>query len=364
MKNPIFEGNKKKDRLSWALSFALLQDIFIYEVTMLLQRQEVKNIRTMGVSVINNQFLLKYNSDFVNKLTDNELFAVLKHECLHLVLQHCTTRRMAPHKKHNISADLAINCLINDLPKESLYPAKYGLKDLKSCEWYFNNLPETKVNLQSANGETLDSHEGWEENEIMGELIRQKVNEMDKRGAWGSLSEGEIELIRAANIKKYNWKNVAKRFVGNLISKYKTSTRKKPNRRYGFMFPGYKKGFTAKILAAIDTSGSVTNDMLGEFLSTINHISEEFELDLMEFDCEIQNVKRYNKKQKTFKFKGRGGTDFEPVITYSEKHKYSGLIILTDGIAPAPHQPRHKVLWVCPPGYSPPVKWGKVIVLS
>ncbi len=48
---------------------------------------------------------------------------------------------------------------------------------------------------------------------------------------------------------------------------------------------------------------------------------------------------------------GRGGTDFQPVIDYIDKHKdYDGLIIFTDGFAPVPVAPnknrRTKILWL------------------
>ena len=51
---------------------------------------------------------------------------LLKHECLHLVFEHTTTRRHTPHIIWNYATDLAINSLIpeDELPEGGLIPGK------------------------------------------------------------------------------------------------------------------------------------------------------------------------------------------------------------------------------------------------
>jgi predicted metal-dependent peptidase len=64
-------------------------------------------------------------------------------------------------------------------------------------------------------------------------------------------------------------------------------------------------------------------------------------------------------------FKGRGGTDFQNVIDIVNQRHYRGVMILTDGQAPAPTQPKGAhVLWVLPTGCKPPVDWGERVYLE
>ena len=86
----------------------------------------------------------------------------------------------------------------------------------------------------------------------------------------------------------------------------------------------------------------------------------------MQFDTEIKSVeKKIKKARKTFKVTGRGGTDFQAIMDYAEKSGADGLVISTDGYAPAPRQPRCKVLWLMnKKEEKPPCNFGYVAFLD
>jgi len=57
------------------------------------------------------------------------------------------------------------------------------------------------------------------------------------------------------------------------------------------------------------------------------------------------------KAVKEVTIKGRGGTDFQPIVDYFTKSKsYDGLIIFTDGGADAPavtYEAARNMVWIC-----------------
>jgi predicted metal-dependent peptidase len=210
-------------------------------------------------------------------------------------------------------------------------------------------------------GSAMDSHGEWKENEIADERMRAKVKEIYNSNSWGTMSDGTKELIMAAQTRKINWKNKIRMFFGNLAWRDKEQTRKRPNRRTGFIHPGSKRLHVDRYLVAVDTSGSIDSILLGIFLSVLNGLIDFLPIDIMEFDWEKQSEPMpYDRHRNKFDFKGRGGTNFQPVMDMVAKYRYKGVLILTDGCADKPNPPTNnaRVLWVLPEGHNPPVDWG------
>jgi hypothetical protein len=211
----------------------------------------------------------------------------------------------------------------------------------------------------------MDSHDGWGENEVADERVTNKIKEIDRSGdGWGNMSQGDREVILAAQIKKINWRNKIRVWFGNHSWKDKMSTRKRPNRRTGFVHPGFKKTYRDRYLVAADTSGSIDQELLGEWLGVLNQLVDHLPIDFMQFDMAKQTEPRpYDRRSTKLEFKGRGGTDFQPIMDLVTERRYKGVMILTDGVAGVPTQPKAHVLWVLPAGHKPPVEWGERVYL-
>jgi len=126
----------------------------------------------------------------------------------------------------------------------------------------------------------------------------------------------------------------------------------KPNRRYGFEAMGSTRKFTTKLLVAVDVSGSISSDCLSYFYGVINSAFKYGfqDIDVIQFDCGITSIQSLKQKIKNVTAVGRGGTSFQEPIDFAIQNGYDGLVILTDGYAPAPTIPdnaRTKILWVC-----------------
>lgn len=217
--------------------------------------------------------------------------------------------------------------------------------------------------ILNKNRKSLDDHGGWEEVDIVDEMIRNKVFQIMAKGSvWGNLPGDLQAIIAAAQETKVSWERYLKYHIGNLIAPTYTSTITKPDKRFGYPYLGKKRGYTDKKMVAIDTSGSISDENLAQFLAEINKLVEIMAVDLVLFDTTITlGPILYHSKHISFDFKGRGGTDFAPVFKLAEEQHYQSVIILTDGCAPAIEYPNgvQDVLWVLTDKKeNPPVDWG------
>lgn len=402
MKDP----NDKKfrnfyERWDWVVTFMVVEDKFVHEILMMMDKRCDNSVGTMGVSVEGTRINLVYSQEFVDSLSDPELRYVITHEIYHLVLHHCTIR-LPVHKEdrklYNQAADLAINSLIpqdcnRHMPKDKdgkvigLLPSQYKFPDKLSMEQYVQLLrqkqEEDKRNGKGdgdgkGNGDKgdgkgdgepsgFDNHDGWSESEVIKEIVRGAVNKIARNERiWGSMPGDVKAIIMAAQKSQVSWERYLKRYLGNLISPTMTTTMKRPDRRFGFPYPGRKRGYTDRKLVAIDTSGSIGEDELATFLCEVNKLAEIQPVDLVLFDDGIQyGPVLFDRKKATFEFKGRGGTNFDAVFTLAEERNYQSVIMLTDGCAAAPKRPSEAVvkdiLWVLTGTGNPPVEWGEII---
>ena len=181
-----------------------------------------------------------------------------------------------------------------------------------------------------------------------GHLIQQVADQVQKsRGTIpGEFSE-ILEKLRKIEPPKFDWKGYIRRFAGKSTKIYTRTSRRKLNKRLSD-FPGLKIKKQKHILAAIDTSGSVSTGELKEFLNELYHLQKTgSEVTIIEADTAIKHIAKFDPR-KNLEIHGRGGTDFQCVIDYYNEHmgQYSCLMYFTDGEAPAPENARGHILWV------------------
>ena len=213
--------------------------------------------------------------------------------------------------------------------------------------------------LQKLLSQAYDAEYGatglWEENDITTEELNSLIKDYAARGekSWGSLGRHLKDQILASLNAKIDYRKVLKNFRASILSEKKHLTRFKPSRRFGFEYMGSKREFTTKLLLAIDTSGSISNQNLKNFYGVINKFFKYGieSIDVLNFDCELQGEPViFKKRQTSFNISGRGGTNFQPVFDYAKNHpEYDGVIIFTDGYADHPKKKpgtKAKFVWV------------------
>lgn len=170
---------------------------------------------------------------------------------------------------------------------------------------------------------------------------------------WGSLGGSLAEHLKASTKARINWRTVFAGFRASVLSSKRKLTRMRPNRRTGFEQMGSIRRFDTRLLIAVDVSGSISSESLSYFYGVINSAFRYgFEsIDVIQFDCGITKVQSLKKQMSEVTALGRGGTSFQEPIDYAHENGYDGLVILTDGYAPAPTLPEGmhtKLIWVCP----------------
>ena len=171
-----------------------------------------------------------------------------------------------------------------------------------------------------------------------------------------------------------DWRTILNNFVQEEINDYSFTP---PDRRFDdnpFFLPDFneKDDIVKNILFMIDTSGSMSDDMITAAFSEIKGAIDQFggklEGLLGFFDAAIIEPKPFSSFEefRVIKAAGGGGTDFQIIFEYVALHMSdeppASIIILTDGYAPFPKEELSAgipVLWLLNnEEVTPP--WGKI----
>lgn len=187
------------------------------------------------------------------------------------------------------------------------------------------------------------------------ELVNSAVDMMNEesRGLMPATFMSQVnEINKPAEL---SWQVILKKYVGTIAAN-KRKTRMRLNRRQPerFDLSGRVDDKVLKIAVAIDTSGSVDDEMIAKIFNEIFEIlaKRKHEITVIECDAEVQRVyKARNKSEIQKKVMGRGGTWFSPVIDYVNNDKYfrdALLIYFTDGYGEReiPKPRTYRNIWV------------------
>lgn len=386
----------KEDSLSKISKDLLIKEPFYGFFLIMLNKIWRKDISTAGVSKNGINYQLAINEDFWMSLSDNHKVGLLKHELLHIAYFHLTKYFEYPnHKLANIAMDCEINQYIDqsylpeggvnidDFPELNLerragtdyyYEAFSKAQDEKNksgssgcpnwdkiCDGLNNN--NVTVTVSNSNGDsevTLPNHSTWDEFENLPEaekkLLEKQITKIlndvaeqtiKSRGTVpGDISKWLIQ-INEIEAPKFNWKGYLRRFTGASTKVFTKKIRRKENKRYSEN-PGLKIKMKQHILLGIDTSGSVSDSELKEFMNEIHHIYKTgTEITVIQCDTTIRSIEPYKGKPE-INIQGRGGTEFNPVLEYYNENnkKYTSLVYFTDGECDTDVKPKGKILWV------------------
>jgi len=385
----LFDLNRHTARL-------LMNEPFFAALSRRIDKRRTTAIPTAGVMVDPKtaQFVLLYNPEFFEKLTDIQKLGVLKHEFYHIIFEHVTGRKPEGGltKMDNICMDLAINShLRGELPDMCCMPGEGPFEWAplgKSYEWYKANYPKNDEPEEGEGGEggeggepgegdgqgdqpgegdgqggggepgSFDDHSGWGDidntvNEIAKERLREAIKkaaqEASQAGSWGSVPSEVRQDVLDGLQTRINWEKALRYFVKTSQRANKRSTVRRINKRFPYIHPGKKVIRTAKIAISIDQSGSVDDEMLGLFFAALDKLSKIATFTVVPFDTEVceEHVYEWKKGQKHKKERVRcGGTCFNAPTKWVNERKFDGHIILTDLCAPKPINSKCKRMWI------------------
>jgi predicted metal-dependent peptidase len=344
-----------------------------------LNRIWTDKVPTAGVSKDGINYRLYISEKFWNELLDAHRRGLLKHELLHIAFGHLSMHFNFPDKRMaNVAMDMEINQYIDgdDLPEGGIKIEDYSdlNLDLKAgCRYYYDKLKQFKDKkdkdgtcgcgnmdklLDSIDNGNIPDHSTWDEFENMSEAERKLLDKQvqrilqdaeNKTKACGGHVPDELKdkiILEEIVPPKFNWREHVRRFTGVSTKIFTRKTRRKENLKFPDN-PALRVKMRQKMLLGIDTSGSVSNDELKEFMNEIHHLHKcGVDIKILQCDTVIRSEEDYKGKFE-MKVAGRGGTSFDPVLEYYERHKeFTSLIYFTDGECSTRIKPSKPVLWV------------------
>jgi predicted metal-dependent peptidase len=189
----------------------------------------------------------------------------------------------------------------------------------------------------------------------------------------GNLPGGIERWLKELRDSQVDWRQIFQNFIGTVMSK--TEYNWYPcNRRFiadGFCLPSLYDKKIGQIVVAFDTSGSIGQRELNQFITELKTIQRFVsEIICISCDAEVHTVVSLSDVDSVKKFvpKGGGGTDFRPVFNYIQKKNINPevLIYITDGFGTYPERaPFYPVLWVLTPNHeNPPETLGWRVVMN
>jgi predicted metal-dependent peptidase len=333
-----------------------------------------------GVCYKNNRILLKYNLEMLESknLTPNEMSDIIYHELRHVVNGDVFGENRG--LLWNICQDMSINSNLHSTATKlggvtvTAINEKYdcNLETDKTSQHYHAYLSQI-MEKEPEDISGFDDHSEFEDSD-KGETVKAEVSqkiknvfEQMKRTHASRITGSLLEELDSHIKSKVNWKKQFRNIVQSALSSSKRKTRSRLNRRLGHALQGTKKEDKFKITVCVDTSASMSNQALSQCWSEINSLYKNVNCDIIviEADCEVQNVKPFEPKQKPA-FTGRGGTSYNPAILKAKELKPDLIVFLGDfGCFDNPEDPKISFLWVgIGVKTDPPANFGKVIYVE
>ena len=356
-----------------------------------------------------------------------EIIYVVCHEIEHIVLNHpAEMLKSNPKKdpelfhKFNLAADAAVNdrldsenCKFFQRPDGAITSEvlgnQFNIKHIRKLEnylYYYNLIKDLdsdaansspQAMLSNIGGEPFEDAKGdssyvvsnqesdisdhsWDDGDDtfdVSDLVKEYVNSTysmmneEARGLMPASFTQQINIINKPNT--LSWKQILKKYIGTVVAgKRKTRTRLNRRQPERFDISGKVDEKIIKIVVAIDTSGSVSNEEISDIFNEIFSIlaTRKHEIIIIECDAEIQRVyKAKNKSDIKTKVTGRGGTEFTPVINYINNDRYfrdALLVYFTDGGGEyaIPKPLTYRNIWVLTGDYSLSIEKPYGIVLK
>lgn len=278
----------------------------------------------------------------------------------------------SPHPKAG-QAVIGKPCLVNDLKKEL---NNNKIENNQHLEYYHEILKQKqKEDKQNGKGKgqsmLVDDHSMWGDGEQDDEFITEKVKQtlakaVEQSGGReaGRIPGDVLTAIEALFHKPKDWKNDLQKFVAKTSEIIIENSRKSRNRRYGVIYPGVKVYPKLHLAVVIDTSGSIRDEELSQFVAEIDRITKNnVKVTVIECDAQVNNVYDFDAVRcvSNLKVTGRGGTMFKPAFDKATELKIDGLIYLTDGEngdGTGLKRPKYPVMWAILDGFKSHYNWG------
>jgi len=297
-----------------------------------------------------------YNPEFIKSLNDKELNFVVLHEALHKVYQHMHLWKKLWKESPqlaNMAADYVVNYAIHEAdetqqvavrPQSALFDLAY--KDMTTKQ-IFEMLKRSSQYVKEQSGHDTHDWEGAEQ--LSDEEVKETIKQIDQALRQGEIIRGKMQGNKNRSITeilepKVDWREQLREFVNATCRNKDKSTWKRPHKRFlgqDIYMPSMIGEAIGKVVIGIDTSGSIGDKELNEFLTEVVAICDDVSpssIELLYWDTEVAGHETYNQGDyktlvQSTKPAGGGGTHVGCVNQYIKDKRIEpeAIIILTDG---------------------------------
>lgn len=326
-----------------------------------------------------------FNSEWVNKITESELRGVLAHELMHVLFNHSTRCGNRDPETWNVACDYAINLLLVEqgfalpagglmdrgfvgLPAEEIYSHLLNNDHHRGAGFTrpIDDESDTPGVLINAAGDILAP----DDPRVIGVVGNGDLDAQERYDLVATLrSEAQEKLqgnssawfrseCESANFGRIDWRSLLRQWLFDRIrTDWSLWPPSKKHIHRGLIFPSIGVEAPGRLIFAVDTSGSMTNDDLALIFSEIRSFRETFpcKLTVLQADTDVRSIVDFEEMDGTelpqkIDIAGRGGTDFRPVFDWVERNATgfpSALVYATDGYGSFPKTDSgFPVIWI------------------
>lgn len=276
-------------------------------------------IPTMGVD---KYARLAINPDFA---VSNQAYmkGIIIHEVLHIFFGHTTDTRSklayTENAEHNKIANIAEDCAINQfiretLPKGAITPDSLrdmlkvtGIEYHESAEYYYDVVKSAQKKMQkqliNAMCSTDEMNSGDMQDELdkmgVGHISQEEVNDKVLQTAkeisesQGHQYGGLVDFAREMLDPKVDWRPLLQATIKNAEKKvwniHARQTYKRVSRRSGQILMPKRYGQKISVVLTFDTSGSISHEMVSQFLSEVKNCMKYSEIK----ECALWHTENY-----------------------------------------------------------------------
>jgi predicted metal-dependent peptidase len=396
-------------KLSAARTRLILDRPFLGALVLRLPLKAVKPERCKSIGT--DVRALYYNPEYIENLSLDQTQFVLAHEALHCALSHFSRRQHRVKHRWDSACDMAINPL---LIKDGLKPPpgvllKSGFEDMMAEEIY----PYIDDDMDE---ETHDDHFYDQENKSGGASGGQPLDQNEDNEQGGGSGQGQADSDQSGDVPQplseteqeqleVQWRQrlagaaqqamqagklgaTMARLVEHLLqpqlpwrmllARYMTAAARddysyqRPSRREGNAILPTLKSTQVDVVVVLDTSGSINDTEMQEFIAEIDAIKGQMRARLTLHACDAvlcehgpwvyESWEEFSMPGNLY---GRGGTRFVPAFEWLEQAgcRPDLLVYFTDAEGEFPKcEPNFPVLWLIKGRGKVP--WGQRIQLN
>ena len=186
-----------------------------------------------------------------------------------------------------------------------------------------------------------------------------------------------LRMMEKFKEPKVDWRDILNNLIATVFSKADYGYSYNPRKAHIGFLPELGKNPEFNIVAAIDTSGSMSQELIDKGLSEFRGLrnTRPFTFTIISCDAAIHSVDIFDGLTEiswdTLQIKGGGGTNFVPVFEYIENEIKKTqitpnlLVFFTDSYGIFPKKaPDYPVLWLVPNEKILKIPFGDVIVVE